>query len=125
MSSPGFVMQCPGCGTAVEHEQVQAQFVGDLTKRPLRIGRCVAVGVVLGLILGVILGIAMPHQRLPDMSLGALLGILMAILLATRYNEKLRATPVDRWPNSISCPRCGRVFGRYQEGDEPPVRAWP
>jgi len=118
-------LNCPTCGTVVERREIPGQFVGDVVRRPLRIGRCVAIGTMLGIILGIVLGIVTPQLRYHWLSLGALIGALAAIMLARRYNARLRATPVELWPNTTTCPKCGRVFGRYKEGGDPPVPIWP
>jgi endogenous inhibitor of DNA gyrase (YacG/DUF329 family) len=118
-------LNCPGCGTVVERRDIPGQFLGDVVRRPLRIGRCVAIGTMFGIVLGVGLGIVAPQVRYRELSLGALLGALVAIMMAKRYNDRLRAMPLDLWPNSTTCPKCGRVFGRYEEGGDPPVPVWP
>jgi hypothetical protein len=77
-------------------------------------------------LLGLLIDLVIPPQwRQAGIVVGSVLGGLGASLLARRYDDRMRAAPLDLWLNSISCPRCGRVFGRYQEGDEPPVSAWP
>lgn len=122
MSTP---LNCPTCGTLVPRRDIPGQFVGDVVRRPLRLGRCVAIGTTLGIILGIVLGFIAPQLRYRWLSLGALLGALAAIMLAKRYNDRLRAVPVELWPNTTTCPKCGRVFGRYKEGGDPPVPIWP
>ena len=96
-------------------------FVGDVVSTPVQIGRCILVGIVLGLVAGAIL----PAQALKGASVGAILVGAVAWLLARRYNQRVQREPVDHWPNSVSCPECGRVFGRYGDGGGPEVTVWP
>jgi hypothetical protein len=112
---------CPGCGTTVAGNDIEVMFVGDLTRKPLQIGKCVLLGIALGLVAGVIL----PRQALKGASAGALIVGAIAWLLARRYNRRVQREPVDLWPNSVSCPECGRVFGRYRDGGGPDVPVWP
>jgi hypothetical protein len=125
MTAPSTTIRCPGCGLDVENVEVHAMFMGDVVNRPLHIAKCVTVGVVVGVLLGLIIDALIPAWREAGIVVGSLLGGLIAARLAQRYNARMRAAPVDLWPNSVTCPRCGRVFGRYQEGDRPPVSAWP
>ena len=96
-------------------------FVGDLASSPLQIGKCVLLGIVLGLVAGVIL----PRQALRSASAGALIVGAVAWVLARRYNRRVQREPVDLWPHSVSCPECGRVFGRYPDSGGPDVPVWP
>jgi hypothetical protein len=112
---------CPGCGATVAGKDIDVMFVADVTSTPLQIGKCVMVGIVLGLVAGVIL----PQQALRSASAGALIVGAVAWVLARRYNRRMQREPVDHWPNSVSCPDCGRVFGRYQDGGGPDVPVWP
>lgn len=112
---------CPGCGSTVAANDVDVMFVGDVTSTPLQIGKCVLVGIVLGVVAGVVL----PQQALKGASTGALTVGAVAWLLARRYNRRVQSEPVDLWPNSVSCPECGRVFGRYRDGGGPDVPVWP
>jgi hypothetical protein len=96
-------------------------FVGDLASKPLQIGKCVLLGIVLGVGVGVIL----PRQALKGASAGALIVGAVAWVLARWYNRRVQREPVDLWPNSVSCPECGRVFGRYRDGGGPDVPVWP
>jgi prepilin signal peptidase PulO-like enzyme (type II secretory pathway) len=112
---------CPGCGSTVAAKDVDVMFVADVTSTPLQIGKCVLLGIVLGLVAGVIL----PRQALRGASAGALIVGAIAWVLARRYNRRMQREPVDLWPNSVSCPECGRVFGRYRDGGGPDVPVWP
>jgi hypothetical protein len=114
-------LTCPGCGSTVAGKDVDVMFVADLASTPLQIGKCVLVGIVLGLVAGVIL----PRQALKGASAGALIVGGIAWLLARRYNRRVQREPVDLWPHSVSCPECGRVFGRYPDGGGPDVPVWP
>jgi hypothetical protein len=96
-------------------------FVGDVVSTPVQIGKCILVGIGLGLIAGAII----PQQALEGASVGALVVGAVAWLLARRYNQRVKREPVDHWPNSVSCPECGRVFGRYRDGGGPDVPVWP
>ena len=112
---------CPGCGATVVGKDIEVMFVADLARKPLQIGKCVLVGIVLGVVAGVVL----PQQALRGASAGALIIGAVAWVLARRYNRRVQREPVDLWPNSVSCPQCGRVFGRYQDGWGPDVPVWP
>jgi hypothetical protein len=69
--------------------------------------------------------VVLPQQALGGASTGALTVGGVAWLLARRYNRRVQSKPVDLWPNSVSCPECGRVFGRYRDGGGPDVPVWP
>lgn len=125
VSSGATVMECPGCGHSVERAEVQAMFMGDIVNRPLHLAKCVVAGVVMGVVLGTILGAPFHRWQSAGVIVGSLLGGLVSSMLARQYNDRVRAKPMDLWPNSVTCPKCGRVFARYQEGDRPPVSAWP
>ncbi|HEX7980165.1 MAG TPA: hypothetical protein VF461_16265 [Gemmatimonadaceae bacterium] len=112
---------CPGCGSTVAGNDIEVMFVGDLASKPLQIGKCVLLGVVLGVVTGVIL----PRQALEGASAGAVIVGAVAWVLARWYNGRVQRRPVDLWPNSVSCPECGRVFGRYRDGGGPDVPVWP
>jgi endogenous inhibitor of DNA gyrase (YacG/DUF329 family) len=114
-------LTCPGCGATVAGKDVDVMFVGDLASSPLQIGKCVLLGIVLGLVVGVIL----PRQALRGASAGALIVGAVAWVLARRYNRRVQREPVDLWPHSVSCPECGRVFGRYPDSGGPDVPVWP
>jgi endogenous inhibitor of DNA gyrase (YacG/DUF329 family) len=114
-------LTCPGCGATVAAKDVDVMFVGDLASAPLQIGKCVLLGIVLGLIVGMIL----PRQALKGASAGALIVGAVAWVLARRYNRRVQREPVDLWPHSVSCPECGRVFGRYPDSGGPDVPVWP
>jgi hypothetical protein len=100
---------------------VDVMFVGDVVSTPLQIGKCVLLGIALGLVAGVIL----PRQALRGASAGALVVGAVAWVLARRYNRRVQRDPVDLWPHSVTCPECGRVFGRYPDGGGPDVPIWP
>jgi len=112
---------CPGCGATVAANDIDVMFVGDVVSTPVQIGKCILVGIVLGLIAGAIL----PRQALRAASAGALIVGAVAWVLARRYNRRVQREPVNLWPNSVSCPDCGRVFGRYKDGGGPDVPVWP
>jgi len=112
---------CPGCGATVAGNDIEIRFVGDLASTPLQIGKCVLLGIVLGLVVGLVL----PRQALHSASIGAILVGAVAWVLARRYNRRVEREPVDLWPHSVSCPECGRVFGRYPDTGGPDVPVWP
>jgi len=112
---------CPGCGSTVAGNDIEVMFVADLARKPLQIGKCVLVVIVLGVVAGVVL----PREALRGASAGAIIVGAVAWVLARRYNRRVQDEPVDLWPNSVSCPECGRVFGRYQDGGGPDVPVWP
>jgi hypothetical protein len=116
---------CPGCGAPVESRELETVFLGDVANRPLQMAKCIAVGVLVGVVFGVVLGAPLHRWPMAGPIVGSILGGLTASLLAKRYNERVRGKPVDWWPHSITCARCGRVFGRYEEGGDPPMSAWP